>query len=98
MMPRSRNMLVVAVAVVAGLLGVLAGLALNGPGPLWRSQWGQRLLQRSLAHKASSAEGVALGVLHQPLPQLQLPMADGSSLHLPDAYRGRKVLINAWAS
>jgi hypothetical protein len=32
------------VALVAGALGVVASLATNGPGPLLRSELGQRLL------------------------------------------------------
>lgn len=92
------NRVVILVAVAAGVLGILAGVLLHGPGPLWRSEWGQRLLQRGLAGKAPVAQGIPLGAVGQRLPALRLPNLDGQPMLLPDAYLGRPVLINAWAS
>ena len=39
---------VLVVAAVAGVLGAVAGLWLNGPGPLLRTEVGQRALQGAL--------------------------------------------------
>ena len=96
-MPRHRQVLLV--ALVAGALGILASLWVQGPGPWWRSPWGQRVLQRGLAERApADGNAVALGTLGQPLPRVQLPGLDGQPLDLPAAYRGKLLLINAWAS
>ena len=100
MSPTERILLV---AVLAGLLGVVAGLAMNGLGPLLgpvlRTQWGQRVLQRVLQADAPPAPaGLAVASRGAPMPTLVLPDLDGGTMQLPDAYSGRPILINFWAS
>lgn len=88
---------------LAGVLGVAASLAVNGGGPLLspllRTELGQRLLQRAVAMDAPDAPaGVEIASRGAPMPPLVLPALDGGTMQLPDAYAGRPILINFWAS
>jgi len=91
------------VAVIAGLLGIAAGIAINGPGPLLgpalRTELGQRVLQRAVAVNAPPApEGVVVAARGERMPPLALPALDGRQIALPQTYAGRPILINFWAS
>lgn len=99
--PSTRTVLLVALA--AGVLGIVAGLTSNGAGPLTRpllrSESGQRLLQGVLATTAPAPpKGLQIAAPGEPMPVLRLHDRSGTQLLLPDAYRGRPILINFWAS
>ncbi len=86
------------VAVVAGILGVLASLWFGG-SPLLRSEPGQRALQAALdATAPAPPPGVIPAGRGDPMPSITLPDLHGETLHLPDAFAGRPLLINVWAS
>ena len=90
---------IVLVAVVAGALGVVASLATTGPGPLLRSEFGQRALNVLLSARAPAPPpGIAIARRGQPVPSLVLPALQGHRVELPAAYAGRPLLINLWAS
>lgn len=96
---RPRSGPIVLVALAAGALGALASLLTAGPGPLLRSELGQRLLGRSLALTAPAPPaGVAVAERGAPLPPLELPDLDGRRVAVPAAWAGRPLLINVWAS
>lgn len=86
------------VAVVAGILGVLASLWFGG-SPLLRTEPGQRALQAALdATAPAPPPGVIPARRGDPMPSIALPGLHGETLHLPDAFAGRPLLINVWAS
>ena len=90
---------VVLVALAAGALGVLAGLALDGPGPLLRTELGQRLVQGVWSVTAPPPPaGTDVARRGTRLPSLVLAGLDGRRTTVPDAYAGRPLLINVWAS
>ena len=90
---------VVVVAVLAGTLGALASLAGTGPGPLLRTEWGQRLLGRWFAATAPAVpEGVAVAAVGDPMPALALQDLGGQPVSLPASFAGRPLLVNFWAS
>lgn len=93
---------VLLVAVIAGVLGVAAGIAINGPGPLLgpvlRTESGQRMLQRVIGFGAPPPEGLAVATRGEPIPPLRLPNLAGEPVRLPRAYAGRPLLVNFWAS
>ena len=102
-MAMSATSRILLVAVIAGLLGVAAGIAINGPGPLLgpvlRNELGQRVLQRAIAVNAPPApEGLVVAARGEGVPPLALPDLDGRQVALPEAYAGRPILINFWAS
>ena len=90
---------VLLVAVAAGLLGVCAGLMVNGPGPLLRTEAGQRALNAAAAASAPTPpSGVEVARRGAPVPAVRVAMLGGGTLALPDDYAGRPVLVNLWAS
>ena len=90
---------VLLVAVAAGLLGVGAGLMVNGPGPLLRTEAGQRALNAAAAASAPPPpSGVEVARRGAPVPAVRVAMLGGGTLALPDDYAGRPVLVNLWAS
>jgi thiol-disulfide isomerase/thioredoxin len=89
---------VVAAAVVAGLLGLAAGLLVNGPGPLLGTELGQRLLNDALTATAPAPEGVAVARRGEPVPPLAVAALDGGTLRVPGDFAGRPLLVNLWAS
>lgn len=94
--PTSRVLLV---AVAAGLLGLFASLASNGPGPLLRSEPGQRALQAVMAADAPEPPtGLAVATRGQTVPAFELPQLDVGPVTIPAAYAGRPLLINLWAT
>lgn len=92
---------VVLVALAAGTLGIVASLVLNrpGPGPLLSTELGQRALQGALSATAPAPpEGLAVARRGEPVPGFALPALDAGPLAVPDAWAGRPVLVNIWAS
>ena len=86
------------VAVVAGILGVLASLWFGG-SPLLRSEAGQRGLQSVLdASAPTPPAGVTPAKPGQAMPRIELPDLQRRGQVLPDAFAGRPLLINVWAS
>jgi len=87
------------VALVAGVLGAAASLLSSGLGPLWRSESSQRVLQGAIdAAAPAPPHGVTVARRGSVIPTLVLPALDGASVQLPQAYAGRPMLINFWAS
>lgn len=86
---------VLIVAVIAASVGAVAGVLVQGPGPLWRSDLGQWFLQ---ATGDDAPPGVRVAEIGAPMPALTLTDLDGRSVRLPEAYRGRPLLLNYWAS
>jgi thiol-disulfide isomerase/thioredoxin len=90
---------VLIVALVAAILGAIAGLLVSGPGPLWRSKLGQRVLQDTMDARAPAPPaGLVIAETGQPIPALRLPDLSGRSTDVPGAWPGRPLLINVWAS
>lgn len=86
-------------ALVAGVLGVVAGLAVNGPGPLLRTELGQRAVQGAMdAVAPPPPEGVTVAKRGGPVPVITLPDLQGRSRTLPADFDGRPILVNLWAS
>ncbi|MET3931635.1 thiol-disulfide isomerase/thioredoxin [Lysobacter sp. OAE881] len=87
------------VAAVAGALGVVAGLVVNGPGPLLRTEVGQRALQSAMDASAPKPPAdLPVARRGEAIPRIRLPALDGATVELPAAYAGRPVLVNLWAS
>lgn len=87
------------VAAIAGVLGAGAGLLLNGPGPLLRTEVGQRALQSAMETSAPTPPAdLPIARRGQIIPTLQLPTLDGATVQLPAAFADRPILINLWAS
>lgn len=90
---------VLIVAFLAAVLGAVAGLLVSGPGPLWRSKLGQRVLQESMDARAPAPPaGVQVAEVGKPIPALRLRDLAGTPTDVPGAWRGRPLLINVWAS
>ena len=90
---------VLLVALVAGALGVLASLLGTGPGPLLRTDLGQRALNSVLTASAPQPPpGVTVAHPGERLAPLALAGLDGKRVDLPGAYAGRPLIINVWAS
>lgn len=94
---RTRN--VVLAALGAGVLGIVAGLAVNGPGPLLRTELGQRAVQGAMSAVAPAApEGLEVAKRGEPVPAITVPALDGTSISVPGDFAGRPLLVNLWAS
>lgn len=90
---------IVLVAVVAGTLGLVVSLVSNGPGPLLKTELGQRAAQSVIAATAPpTPAGLKVAERGEPVPAFALAGLDGKSVQLPKAYAGRPLLINVWAS
>jgi thiol-disulfide isomerase/thioredoxin len=90
---------VVLVAFAAGALGVVASLLTSGPGPLWRTEVGQRALNSAAQATAPAPPaGVAVAKRGDVIPTFSLRSLDRSAVEVPAAFQGRPVLINVWAS
>jgi thiol-disulfide isomerase/thioredoxin len=90
---------VLVVAVLAASLGAIAGLLVSGPGPLWRSALGQRILQGvSDAQAPPPPAGVVVAKRGEAMPPLRLRTLDGRAVAVPATWPGRPLLINVWAS
>jgi thiol-disulfide isomerase/thioredoxin len=90
---------VLLVAVLAASLGAIAGLLVSGPGPLWRNRLGQQVLQGAMdAEAPPPPAGVVVAKRGEPMPPLRLPDLAGRTVAVPEAWAGRPLLINVWAS
>jgi thiol-disulfide isomerase/thioredoxin len=88
-----------AVALLAGGLGVAVSLRTSAPGRLLHSDLGQRVFGAVLDARAPPPPaGVAIARPNRPLPPLILPDLQGRPVQLPTDYAGRPLLINVWAS
>ena len=88
------GLLVLGAALAAGCLGLVASVALGGPGPLLRSELGQRVLAPLLRGRAAS--GLEVLEIGAPVAAIRLLDRSGRRQVLPAP--GRAVLINYWAS
>ena len=87
------------VAVIAGALGVVAGLVVNGPGPLLRTEIGQRALQSAMEVSAPKPPAdLPVARRGEVIPTIRLPALDGTTVELPAAHAGKPILVNLWAS
>ena len=87
------------VAAIAGALGVVAGLVVNGPGPLLRTEVGQRALQSAMDASAPKPPAdLPVARRGEAIPTIRLPALNGATVELPAAYAGRPVVVNLWAS
>lgn len=93
-----RHGAVIVVALAAAALGVGAGLLVSGPGPVWRTELGQRTLQRAAEVAKPPPEGVRMARRGEPMPSIALPALSGERIALPADYAGRPLLLNFWAS
>lgn len=90
---------IVLVALAAGVAGIGASLLTSGPGPLLRSEVGQRALQAVVSANAPAApKDLPVAQRGQTIPTLRLTGLSGNVVELPSAYAGRPLLINFWAS
>lgn len=90
---------VILAAVIAGLLGVVASLLTTGPGPLLRTEPGQRLAQQLLQTNAPAPpDDVRIARRGEAVPRFEVAMLDGPARTLPDDFAGRPLLVNIWAS
>lgn len=80
---------------LAGALGLVASVALFGPGPLLRSPLGARLAFLFAAAEQAPA-GLSIVEPGQIVPSFRLPDLDGQMHTLPRP--GHALLINYWAS
>lgn len=90
---------IVLVALAAGTLGVLASLVTGGPGPLLRSELGQRLLGSALSAAAPAPPaGVVVATRGDMVPVVNVRDLEGNTVQLPSNFVGRRLLVNVWAS
>ena len=90
---------VVLVALGAGVLGLVAALMTAGPGPLLRTELGQRALGAAIESTAPAPPaGLAVAKRGERVPNVALPDLTGQRVELPAAYAGRPILVNLWAS
>lgn len=90
---------IVMVALGAGALGVAASLVMSGPGPLLRTEPGQRLAQQVLQANAPAAPaGVAIAGRGDAVAPFRLARLSGGHWQMPDDFAGRPLLVNLWAS
>lgn len=87
------------VAFAAGALGLVAGLMTSGPGPLLRTELGQRVLGEALSASAPlPPAGVRMATRGEPVPAFALDDLSGKKVEVPRAYAGRPLLVNVWAT
>ena len=90
---------IVLVAFVAGVLGVVASLAVNGPGPLLGTELGQRVVQEAYSVVAPpTPPGLSVATRGGPVPPIVLRGLDGATVEVPADFAGRPILVNVWAS
>ena len=89
----TRNLLLVALA--AALVGAVAAFITQGPGPLLRTEVGQRALNAVIQRDAP--EGLAIAKRGQPMPAPKVWTLEGQHIDLPQP-QGRPMLINVWAT
>ena len=90
---------VLLVAAGAGLLGVVAALAVRGPGPLLGTEAGQRAVQGVLSATAPAPPaGVIVAEPGDIVAPIALETLDGGMGSVPTPGAGRPTLVNVWAS
>ncbi|MGN7919528.1 TlpA family protein disulfide reductase [Lysobacter sp. 22409] len=95
----SSTVKLVALALGAGALGLLAGQLVGGGGWLARTELGQYFLHERMTRSAPKPPAdLAVASPGQAMPALTLPGLDGRPSQLPQAYAGRPIMINLWAS
>ena len=87
-------MLILGAAGLAGGLGLVASVAIYGPGPLLRSELGQRIVQAAIG--GDDPPGLVIADIDDLAPSFRLPDFSGRPHLLP--IPGKRVLINYWAS
>ena len=90
------HLAILLVAVLAAALGLAASLLVSPSPALLRSALGQRALGWWLS--APAPRGVSVARRGERVPNLVLDALDGGKVSVPNAYAGRPVLINLWAS
>jgi thiol-disulfide isomerase/thioredoxin len=91
-----RILWLLAAALLAGSFGLIASVALYGPGPLLRGPLGQTALADWLRAAQSAPAGVVVSLPGDHVTPFSLPQLDGPARTLPTP--GRATLINYWAS
>ena len=87
------------VALIAAALGAAASVLTSGGDALWRTRAGQWLLQSGLdAGAPKPPAGTRVAGIGDAAPTLALPDLAGRRIALPQAWRGRPLLVNVWAS
>ena len=90
---------VLLVALAAGALGAVASLMISGPGPLLRTELGQRALNAAVSASAPAPPaGTPVARRGETIPAITLPDLDGTPRTLSTAWPGRPLLVNVWAS
>lgn len=90
---------VLVVALAAGTLGVIAALAVRGPGPLLGTEMGQRAVQEVLSATAPEAPaGVTVAKRGDLVAPMVLESLAGGDATVPMPGSGRPTLVNVWAS
>lgn len=89
----TRNLLLIALA--AAMVGVVAAFIVEGPGPLLRTEAGQRALNAVIQRDAP--EGLAIAQRGESMPRPKVWTLQGERIDLPTA-NGRPMLINVWAT
>ncbi|WP_343222460.1 TlpA disulfide reductase family protein [Lysobacter sp. ISL-50] len=90
---------IVLIAAAAGALGVFAGQWVSGNGWLMRTDLGQRVMQERMERDSPKPPAdLAVAARGAAMPPLRLQGLDRQPVQLPQAYAGRPILINIWAS
>lgn len=89
----TRTLLLIASA--AALVGAVAAFIVGGPGPLLRTEVGQRALNAVIQRDAPA--GLTVARRGQPLPIAEVWTLQGQRIDLP-LPKDRAVLINVWAT
>ncbi|MBB5209719.1 TlpA disulfide reductase family protein [Chiayiivirga flava] len=90
--------LIVGLGVMGALAGVCASLFVVGPGPLLRTELGQRIVETVAGAGAPPLPaGVTVTPRGEVAPDFVFTARDGAQRRLSE-FRGRPVLINYWAS
>jgi thiol-disulfide isomerase/thioredoxin len=90
-----RTLAVLAAALIAGGLGLIASIRLNGPGPLLRTELGRGLVELVGGNRPPA--GLEPVRMREAVGPLSLSDLSGQPQQLPRT-RGHRVLINIWAS
>lgn len=93
MKPRDLVLILIA-ALIAAILGLVASIAINGPGPLLRSELGQHLVGWWLREPAPA--GMRIDDIGDRVVAIRLPALQGIRLAAPAT--GQATLVNYWAS
>jgi len=90
------TLLLLVAALLAGAFGLIASVALYGPGPLLRGPLGQTVLRDWLRHAQNGPTGLAVTLPGDRVAPFALPGLDSPTRTLP--IPGHATLLNYWAS